>query len=49
MVQASLDFGKDMRGVRFDAYIKSKDIWIDIEMQTTNEKILKEEADIIRL
>ena len=41
MVQASLDFGKDMRGVRFDAYIKSKDIWIDIEMQTTNEKNLE--------
>ena len=37
MVQASLDFGKDIRGVRFDAYIKSKNIWIDVEMQTTNE------------
>ena len=37
MVQASLDFGKDIRGIRFDAYIKSKNIWVDIEMQTTNE------------
>ena len=41
MVQASLDFGKDMRGVRFDAYIKTRDTWIDIEMQTTNEKNLE--------
>ena len=35
--QASLDFGKDMRGVRFDAYVKTADKWIDIEMQTTNK------------
>ena len=35
--QASLDFGKDMRGVRFDAYVKTANEWIDIEMQTTNK------------
>ena len=36
-LQAYLDFGKDMRGVRFDAYVKTADKWIDIEMQTTNK------------
>ena len=35
--QASLDFGKDMRGVRFDAYVKTANEWIDIELQTTNK------------
>ena len=35
--QASLDFGKNMRGVRFDAYVKTANEWIDIEMQTTNK------------
>ena len=27
--QASLDFGKDMRGVRFDAYVKTANEWIE--------------------
>ena len=48
-LQAYLDFGKDMRGVRFDAYVKTADKWIDIEMQTTNKHDLEKKADIIRL
>ena len=44
MVQASLDFGKDMRGVRFDAYVKTADKWIDIEMQTTNKHDLEKRS-----
>ena len=40
-LQAYLDFGKDMRGVRFDAYVKTADKWIDIEMQTTNKHDLE--------
>ena len=41
VLQAYLDFGKDMRGVRFDAYVKTADKWIDIEMQTTNKHDLE--------
>ena len=44
MVQASLDFGKDMRGVRFDAYVKTANEWIDIEMQTTNKHDLEKRS-----
>ena len=32
--QAVLKFAEASRGVRFDAYIKSKDVWAEIEMQT---------------
>ena len=43
-LQACLDFGKDMRGVRFDAYVKTADKWIDIEMQTTNKHDLEKRS-----
>ena len=43
-LQAYLDFGKDMRGVRFDAYVKTADKWIDIEMQTTNKHDLEKRS-----
>lgn len=43
-LQAYLDFGKDMRGVRFDAYVKTADKWIDIEMQTTNKYDLEKRS-----
>ena len=43
-MQAYLDFGKDMRGVRFDAYVKTADKWIDIEMQTTNKHDLEKRS-----
>ena len=43
-LQACLDFGKDMRGVRFDAYVKTADKWIDIEMQTTNKHDLEKKS-----
>ena len=42
--QASLDFGKDMRGVRFDAYVKTANEWIDIEMQTTNKQDIEKRS-----
>ena len=42
--QAALDFGKDMRGVRFDAYVKTANEWIDIEMQTTNKHDLEKRS-----
>ena len=42
--QASLDFGKDMRGVRFDAYVKTANEWIDFEMQTTNKHDLEKRS-----
>ncbi len=32
-IQAALKFGSDSRGVRFDAYAKSEDVWAEIEMQ----------------
>ena len=44
VLQAYLDFGKDMRGVRFDAYVKTADKWIDIEMQTTNKHDLEKRS-----
>ena len=34
--QKSLKFVKDMHGVRFDAYIKSENLWAEIEMQTAS-------------
>ena len=43
-LQAYLNFGKDMRGVRFDAYVKTADKWIDIEMQTTNKHDLEKRS-----
>ena len=43
-LQAYLDFGKDMRGVRFDAYVKTADKWIDIEMQITNKHDLEKRS-----
>ena len=43
-LQACLDFGKDMRGVRYDAYVKTADKWIDIEMQTTNKHDLEKRS-----
>ena len=43
-LQTYLDFGKDMRGVRFDAYVKTADKWIDIEMQTTNKHDLEKRS-----
>ena len=40
--QAVLKFAEASRGVRFDAYIKSKDVWAEIEMQTyTGDDIAK--------
>ena len=47
VLQAYLDFGKDMRGVRFDAYVKTADKWIDIEMQTTNKHDLEKKKQIL--
>ncbi len=38
--QKSLKFVKDMHGVRFDAYIKSENVWAEIEMQTTSNLAL---------
>ena len=43
-LQTYLDLGKDMRGVRFDAYVKTADKWIDIEMQTTNKHDLEKRS-----
>ena len=43
-LQAYLDFGKDIRGVRFDAYVKTANEWIDIEMQTTNKHDLEKRS-----
>ena len=43
-LQTYLNFGKDMRGVRFDAYVKTADKWIDIEMQTTNKHDLEKRS-----
>ena len=34
--QKTLKFTKDMHGVRFDAYIKSENLWAEIEMQTAS-------------
>ena len=34
--QRSLKFVRNMHGVRFDAFIKSQNIWAEIEMQTTS-------------
>lgn len=33
-VQAALKFSGEGHGVRFDAYVKSEDVWAEIEMQT---------------
>ena len=38
--QKSLKFVKDMHGVRFDAYIRSENIWAEVEMQTTSNLAL---------
>ena len=32
-IQAALKFSSDGRGVRFDAYAKSENVWAEIEMQ----------------
>ena len=32
-LQAAMKFDKDSRGVRFDAYVKSEEVWAEIEMQ----------------
>ena len=42
LTQAVLEFAEEARGVRFDAYIKSKNIWVEIEMQNySGENIAK--------
>ena len=32
-IQASLKFGSENHGVRFDAYVQSEELWAEIEMQ----------------
>ena len=42
--QKSLKFVKDMHGVRFDAYIKSENVWAEVEMQTISNLPLGKRA-----
>ncbi len=42
--QKSLKFVKDMHGVRFDAYIKSENVWAEVEMQTVSNLPLGKRA-----
>ena len=42
--QKSLKFVKDMHGVRFDAYVKSENTWVEIEMQTVSNLPLGKRA-----
>ena len=42
--QKSLKFVKDMHGVRFDAYIKSENVWAEVEMQTVSSLPLGKRA-----
>ena len=42
--QKSLKFVKDMHGVRFDAYIRSENMWAEVEMQTTSNLALGKRA-----
>ena len=38
--QKSLKFVKNMHGVRFDAFVKSENVWAEVEMQTTSNLAL---------
>ena len=42
--QKSLKFVKDMHGVRFDAYVKSENTWVEIEMQAVSNLPLGKRA-----
>ena len=42
--QKTLKFGADVHGVRFDAYVKSENVWAEVEMQTTSNLALDKRA-----